>query len=159
MPKHKKKKHRRYTPSIKRPSRPRTHSPHHPNHRRVTGNKRYTNSSRYSDNEPLTYKDTFFFQVTACGIITLGILVLVMFSPNSYAIRNQIVHTIHTADVWSFAVLTPPETVMQNNSTAQPEHIAEDFRIDERLLDDVAFRRNNHPAMSEVVAYAEVSGD
>lgn len=88
--------------------------------------------------EGLSYKDTFFFQVTACGILTLGILVLVMLSPNSYAIRHQIVHTIHTADVWSLALLIAPDT----DRASEEVSVTEDFRIDEQLLEDVAFRRN-----------------
>ena len=145
MSSRKPKKRRSHVPITKRPSRPRNKRTN--THKRYHASQRRAHTNRHMDNEPLTYKDTFFFQVTACGIITLGILVLVMFSPNSYAIRNQIVHTIHTADVWSFAVLTPPEQVMQNSEPIQPEHVVEDFRIDERLLDDVAFRRNEASAV------------
>ena len=126
--------------------RTRKHQPYknarHTNRHRATASKKaYRGPRRAHQTEPpMTYKDTFFFQVTACGILTLGILVLAMFSPNSYNIRSQIVRTIHTTDFWS--VTDFATSGYATPSTGYPDHIAEDFRIDERLLDSVAFRRN-----------------
>ena len=115
--------------------------------------KQYNRKSYKHKNQPddaITSKDTFFFQVTACGIITLGIFLLVLLSPNSESIRYTIGNILHNQDFFYVGGLFSNNTEASNEiyqfhqeNLEHQEHIVEDFRIDESLLDDIAFRKQD----------------
>ena len=82
-------------------------------------------------------KDLVFFQATACGILVLGLLVLVMISTNAPTLRDTIASAIGSNE------LTLPafeQTLVQPDT--EPAMTPTDFDIDEALLDDVIWRQN-----------------
>lgn len=90
-------------------------------------NKRYNKKYRSTGSSNLS--ELIFIQLTACGIVMLGLLVLFILSPASLEIRAGIEGVLNNTDFF----------VADINLNAQ-HHIPEDFSIDESLLDEVEWR-------------------
>ncbi|MCL1936126.1 MAG: hypothetical protein FWF57_07135 [Defluviitaleaceae bacterium] len=95
-------------------------------------NKRYKSKQKNSSENNL--KETFFLQTTACGIIILGILVVTMVSP-AYNVRSTIASIIQNDDFFYIEFLQNTFWEVENTY-----HEAEDFRIDEELLEEINWR-------------------
>ena len=90
-------------------------------------------------------KETFFVQITACGILTLGILVFVMLSPTSTNLRSGITYTLADNNFFGPHIPLLNTATLQNPQPQEAPlqgHQPQDFSIDESLLDDVNWRRD-----------------
>lgn len=102
--------------------------------------------------------DRFFIQFTACSIIMLGMLIMILLSPASYMIRVALSDVLSEGEFFGPSITsimnnisaegTVEETTqpseLQNDEDVQDNSVPEDFRIDEQILEEMEWRNINN---------------
>lgn len=101
----------------------------------------YKNKRYYKKEKRISFaKETFFVQLTACGILILGLLVFMITSPTASEVRSYINEVITSRDFLQPSII---ELVQNIAFIQQPQevHTPQDFSIDEEVLEDLQWRR------------------